>query len=56
VHTLAAGSETGHSPEQLEAVRAAVAKLNDVRLKVRIRCDGYICLLHAHGASARFMV
>ena len=38
VHTLAAGSETGHSPEQLEAVRGAVAKLNDVRLKVRIRC------------------
>ena len=38
VHTLAAGSEKGHCPEQLEAVRAAVARLNDVRLKVRIRC------------------
>ena len=40
VHTLAAGSETGHCSEQLEAVRAAVARLNDVRLRVRIRCAG----------------
>ncbi len=31
VNTLAAGDESGHNPEQLQAVRDLVGKLNDDR-------------------------
>ena len=35
VNTLVAGDESGHNPEQLQAVRELVAKLNDDRRVMR---------------------
>ncbi len=37
VNTLVAGDESGHTPEQLQAVRDLVAKLNDDRRVLSIK-------------------